>query len=414
MAFEYTWTPTRPSCSLPFVIAYRDSMAVTIIADDLTGACDAGALFAGRGPVAVFVEPALPDTSWPAAALDTESRALPPAVAAERVRRAATGLEPRLAGGRVFKKLDSTVRGPVAAELEALMDASGAATALICPAFPAQGRTLRDGVLSVFGQPAHESPVGRDPDYPGPTSDLVEILSRPAGRPVSLLPLKEVRAPIEEIARALVARTGLVVADAESDQDLDALARAAMGLRGILLAGSAGLGGAAARAWGFAAPAPAPPAPGAWLVVAGSRHPATSAQIDALEASGSAGTRLDAAGRLDLAKVVAALRAGKPACLSIRAGFEGAAQDIAARLAAAVKSVLAEVMPSLLVLAGGDTARAVMLALAARRLELTGAPASGLALGRLIVDSTSSIPILTKAGGFGAPDLLVTLARGAA
>jgi uncharacterized protein YgbK (DUF1537 family) len=396
-------------------------MAVTIIADDLSGACDAGALFAGRGPVGVFVAPDLPDARWPAAAVDTESRALPPAAAAERVRRAVDGLEARLGGGRIFKKLDSTVRGPVAAELDALMGASGATTALVCPAFPAQGRTVRDGVLSVFGQPAHEGPAGRDPDYPGPTSDLVEILSSPSGRPASLLPLpvsllllKEVRGPLEELARALVMRTGLVVADAEVDQDLDALALAAIDLPGVLLAGSAGLAGAAARAWGFAAPAPPTPAPGGWLVVAGSRHPATRAQVDALEASGSAGAWLDGAREPDLAQVVAALRAGKPAFLSTTAGLEGAAQDIAARLAGAVKTVLAEVSPALLVLTGGDTAQAVMQALAARRLELTGAPASGLALGRLVVDSTSMIPILTKAGGFGPPDLFVALARGPA
>ena len=396
-------------------------MAVTIIADDLSGACDAGALFAGRGPVGVFVAPELPDARWLAAAVDTESRALPPATAAERVRRAVDGLQARLGGGRIFKKLDSTVRGPVAAEIWALMGASGATTALVCPAFPAQGRTVRDGVLSVFGQPAHESPAGRDPDYPGPTSDLVEILSSPSGRPVSLLPLpvsllplKEVRGPIEELARALVMRTGLVVADAEVDQDLDALARAAMDLPGVLLAGSAGLAGAAARAWGFAAPAPPTPAPGGWLIVAGSRHPATRAQVDALEASGLAGARLDSAREPDLAKVVAALRAGKPAFLSINTGLEGAALDIAARLAGAAKRVLAEVSPALLVLTGGDTARAVMRALAARRLELTGAPSSGLALGRLVVDSTLMIPILTKAGGFGTPDLFVALARGPA
>ena len=396
-------------------------MAVTIIADDLTGACDAGALFAGRGPVGVFVAPELPDARWPAAAVDTESRALPPAAAASLVRRAVDGLQGRLGGGRIFKKLDSTVRGPVAAEIWALMGASGATTALVCPAFPAQGRTVRDGVLSVFGQPAHESPTGKDPDYPGPISDLVEILSSPSGRPVSLiplpvslLPLKEVRGPFEELARALVMRTGLVVADAEVDQDLDALARAAMDLPGVLLAGSAGLAGAAARAWGFAAPAPPTPAPGGWLIVAGSRHPATRAQVDALEASGSAGARLDSAREPDLAKVVAALRAGKPAFLSINTGLEGAALDIAARLAGAAKRVLAEVSPALLVLTGGDTARAVMRALAARRLELTGAPSSGLALGRLVVDSTLMIPILTKAGGFGTPDLFVALARGPA
>ena len=56
-------------------------------------------------------------------------------------------------------------------------------------------------------------------------------------------------------------RSGLVVADAEIDQDLDALARAALGHLGILLAG---LGRPRLRlphrAWGYAAPAP--PCPG--------------------------------------------------------------------------------------------------------------------------------------------------------
>src|SRR6266540_3045354 len=106
-------SPSSPAP--PFVIGYRESMAVTIIADDLSGACDAGALFAGRGPVGVFVPPDLPDARRPAAA-DTESRALPPPDAAARVRGAAADLEGRLRGGRVFKKIDSTVRGNVAAE----------------------------------------------------------------------------------------------------------------------------------------------------------------------------------------------------------------------------------------------------------------------------------------------------------
>jgi len=61
-------------------------MAVTIIADDLSGACDAGALFAGRGPVGVFVAPDLPDARRHAAAVDTERRTLPPPDAAARPR----------------------------------------------------------------------------------------------------------------------------------------------------------------------------------------------------------------------------------------------------------------------------------------------------------------------------------------
>jgi uncharacterized protein YgbK (DUF1537 family) len=68
----------------------------------------------------------------------------------------------------------------------------------------------------------------------------------------------------------------------------------------------------------------------------------------------------------------------------------------------------------LVVLTGGETAAAVLRALGALRIELDGAPSRGLALGRLVVDETCALPVLTKAGGFGPPDLLVALAGGAA
>src|SRR3970040_43656 len=145
------------------------------------------------------------------------------------------------------------------------MSATGATTALVCPAFPGQGRPVVHGLLSVHGVLAHEGPAGRDPDYPGASSDLVEIFSRDARRPVSLLPLQEGRSPFEALARALAERSGVVVADTEVDPDLDALARTALGHPGILLVGSAGLARSTASAWGYAAPAPALAGPGGWL-----------------------------------------------------------------------------------------------------------------------------------------------------
>src|SRR2546425_1597434 len=103
-------------------------LPLTIIADDLTGPCGTGALFAARGPV--------PVTVWPDAALrapvsvvDTETRALDPADAARRVSAVARSV----ARTRIFKKIDSTLRGPIGAELDALLRATSAAGALVCP-----------------------------------------------------------------------------------------------------------------------------------------------------------------------------------------------------------------------------------------------------------------------------------------
>jgi len=393
------------------MIAYG-SMAVTIIADDLTGACDTGALYAGRGPVGVFVAPELPGPDWQAAVVDTETRTLPATQAARTVRQMAAVMHERLAGRDVFKKIDSTCRGPIAAELDALVESMGVQAALVCPAFPAQGRTVVKGHLSVHGVPAHESAVGHDPDYPGATSSLVDILSKGSSLTVSHLPLEEVRGPRNRLWRTVGERRGLVAADAETDADLDALAGAARGHAQVFLAGSAGLARAAAAAAGQVTSAVPLPKPGAWLVVAGSRHPATRAQLDVLEAAGIMGVKLDDGSEPDSARVIGEIVAGRPAFVaSGDTPLEDRVQ-MAERLAALVRVILAKTEPSLLVLTGGETAIAVMRALHARRLELDGAPAQGLALGHLIADDCLPLPVLTKAGGFGAPGLLAALAKG--
>src|SRR5437867_3632153 len=88
-------------------------MALTIMADDLTGACDAGTLFAGRAPVPVTVWPAAPVVAE-VAVVDTESRHIDREAASARVSGAAAS---RPAATSWFKKIDSTLRGHVGAEL---------------------------------------------------------------------------------------------------------------------------------------------------------------------------------------------------------------------------------------------------------------------------------------------------------
>src|SRR5262249_58496826 len=234
---------------------------------DSAGAGDAGARFAGRGRGGVFVAPAEVDPRRVVIAVDTESRAVSMAEARRRVAAAAGRLGERLRRGVLFKKIDSTLRGPVGDEVDALQDASGRPVALVCPAFPAEGRTVVGGLLRVHGAAAHTSTVGGDPAYPAGLSDVAAILRRGTARPVRHLPLDRVRGGGDPIEGAALA-AGIVAADAETDADLDALARAAAS-PDVLLAGSAGLARAVAARLGHAAP-PAPlPAGCAWLIVAG-------------------------------------------------------------------------------------------------------------------------------------------------
>src|SRR5919198_901112 len=136
------------SLNLPSTLAIVSGpMALTIVADDLTGACDAGTLFAGKAPVPVTVWPTAP-VAAEVAVVDTESRHLDRAAAAARVSGAA---ERRPAATSWFKKIDSTLRGHVGAEIAALLDATGATSAVTCPALPSEGRVVLDRVLRVDG-----------------------------------------------------------------------------------------------------------------------------------------------------------------------------------------------------------------------------------------------------------------------
>jgi hypothetical protein len=147
-------------------------MSLTIVADDLTGACDTGSLFAGHAPVSLALWPAAP----PRAAVrvvDTESRAIPAEVAMARVARV-----PALAPAtRYFKKIDSTLRGHVGLEIDALMRAVGVRSALVCPAFPAQGRVVIERLLLIDGVPLTDTPLARDPEFPPvASSSVVDVL----------------------------------------------------------------------------------------------------------------------------------------------------------------------------------------------------------------------------------------------
>src|SRR5688500_15645630 len=124
-----------------------------LIADDLTGALDAGAGFAAAG-----LRAALPFSGEPGdvpdadvVLLNTASREGSAAQAAAATRSAAERL--RAAGiDRVYKKIDSVLRGHPGPELGAVLDVFRG-RALVAPAFPAQARVTRGGVQHAHGAP---------------------------------------------------------------------------------------------------------------------------------------------------------------------------------------------------------------------------------------------------------------------
>ncbi len=353
------------------------------LADDLSGALDAAAAFHAVGRPVIVPLDAAAWSAWPAGTvvgLTTESRNLPPAAAAAAVVAALAAGQAR--GARlVYKKIDSTLRGPVAAELAALAAADPGRRILFTPANPAVGRTVVAGVLLVHGVPLAETEFARDPVSPVRTSSLRELLG-PA------------------------ATSQVMIADAIDASDLAAAVAAMAAVPGPWVAVGSG---ALARPVAATLPQPetttlfaAEPVPaGPLLWLNGSGHPrsreqaaawARSAQLPIFEGSANG----------DLAPATAlttALRTRGAAILQASAVRGDSTQVLAALVRTAAAAIRGAGVTRLFV-TGGETAFALARELGIARLVYRGEIEPGLALARA-ESAAGAMHWAVKPGGFG-------------
>jgi D-threonate/D-erythronate kinase len=394
---------------------------LVIIADDLTGAADTGACFADAGLATVISLSGLVVPEADVMVLTTESRDLEADAAARTVSEAVTRFTaaPRDSRPRwVYKKIDSVLRGHPRAELIATMDALGATRTVVAPAFPAEGRTTVGGHQRIDGVPLERSRVGGS----GADSDLLALFATDRGPPVHLLDLTIVRGRSDELRRLLDDDAdGIVVADAETDDDLLALGHAASRSRLRLLCGTAGLARQLVHSLPLVSQAALPleisrraePI----LIVAGSQHKATERQILALREAGIPIVRPtqsildDPAAAIDatVAEVAAHLAAGRSTALTTVgiAPCSRGAHSVAARLAQIVATPEVSGRVGGLVLTGGDIAAAVCTTLHVSAVWLRGEIAPGLPWGVLKEGPLHARPVATKAGSFGGDDALL-------
>jgi uncharacterized protein YgbK (DUF1537 family) len=403
---------------------------VQILADDLTGACDAGAAFlaAGHAVRVWFGARALYPAAESVQSFYTASRHMAAGEAADAVARAVRDLRSSHAaapasgfaspaGTLLFKKVDSAGRGPMGAELLAAHQAWGTQAILFAPAFPAMGRTVRAGVLEVRGASGEARHVH--------LADLFPIEMRGE---IALI------AHADELVSAFASGHSLLICDSSSENDLRALVRAAGSLPGLLYAGSAGLAGAwaalhpaeavnsvkasaAASAEasakvinrmdaGLDAGIGAPPTPSAAriLVAEGSPHAVAQMQLAELESAGLPASRVRIFGEKER--------------------YSGEARDFTTLSAAESAAILAAARdrtlaafeafdPQALILIGGSTAQFTVGALGADSILLRGQLSLGIPWGILQGGSAHGRIAVTKSGGFGAisalRDLVETL-----
>lgn len=382
---------------------------IGVIADDLTGALDAGVQFALSGAETLL---RLGDQALDSQVIvvSTDSRDGDQAPAIAQASHAAHHMQ----GRRLYKKIDSTMRGHITAEIKAILKVSRLERAVICPAVIGQERIVRDGRLYVRGVPLDASDFRHDPRWPADSADLATIL----GHSCTHLPLVTVRqgaqAAAETISRA---PTQLITADAETAQDMACLGKA-VAAASALPCGALGL----AQAWSQAL-LPASTPPGIWrptpldgpaLIVSGSKHPATQQQIaHALQhttaqdvpATDALGTPLEANWSL----LAQALAQGRSAIL--RAPHQPLPDDAARRalfetMGDWTARACAGIELAGLILIGGETARHVCRALHVQAIRLRAHVADGIPAGELVGGIAHGLPVVTKAGGFGQLDAL--------
>lgn len=192
---------------------------ILVIADDLSGAAEIGGICHRLDRPATIlrdrfdeVSGALAPDGAGAVILDTDSRSLPPEEARCAVERALRSAR----NGRfdlIYKKIDSALRGPVAAEAEAARAMLGRSAALVLPQNPSRGRTIgRDGVYRIDGTPIDQTLFAQDPEHPAFTSAALARLQASAQTPPAALVAPGGGFP----------ESGLFLASAETPADVEA------------------------------------------------------------------------------------------------------------------------------------------------------------------------------------------------
>jgi uncharacterized protein YgbK (DUF1537 family) len=406
------------------------------IADDFTGATDlANILVRGGMRTVQTIGVPTPETELPecdAVVVALKSRTIP---AADAVRQALAAFDWLKAQGaqqfffKVCSTFDSTDAGNIGQVADALLDALDEKISVVCPAYPANKRTVFQGHLFVGEALLSDSPMRNHPLTPMTDANLVRVLGRQSRHPVGLVPWSKVGAGDTAIKEALatLAAQGArhAVVDAVRDEDLFAIGAACRKQR--LLVGGAGLAlglprnfrdnkllsdHADADALGQVG--------GAAAVLAGSCSEATRAQVadmaghhpavvidplTAIDPAALAAAALaKAAAELERGETVLFYSSADPAAIALiqqRLGLEHAATLVEQTFAHLARALVAHGVRRLVV-AGGETSGAVVAALGVKALAIGPQIDPGVPWTRVL--GPQPLLLALKSGNFGRTD----------
>ncbi|HFQ8227904.1 TPA: D-threonate kinase [Citrobacter freundii] len=409
-------------------------MKMIVIADDFTGSNDTGVQLAKKGArtEVMLTSAQKPSRRADVLVINTESRAIPAVQAAQAVQQALVPWCEGAATPLVYKKIDSTFRGNVGAEVTAAMRAANRKLAVIAAAIPAAGRTTRDGLCLVNGTPLLETEFASDPKTPIISSRIAELVTLQSDIPVHEVSLDDVRQGRLSARLVAFAAEGecMVVVDAVDDRDLSLIAHAVCEQAVLpLLVGAAGLANALPVRMFMQEKQELPV-----LVVAGSMSEATRRQVDKALCQDRAKvvdidvSRLASAHfEQEIASVVeqactllsrqhhTILRTSRCAqdrqmidtlCASVGMRRQALGERLSQRLGTITLHIIEQARIGGLFLTGGDIATAVASALGAEGYRIQREVAPCIPCGTFVNSEIDDLPVITKAGGFGSDSTL--------
>lgn len=425
--------------NLPHNRSTEGIIKFAVIADDITGACDTGAQFKKQGlktVVSINIEN-IKDVMHYAnvIVINTDSRNVPPNSAYEKVA-AATKILKRYEITLVYKKIDSTLRGNIGQELDAVMDGLGAKIAIVAPAFPANGRITVGGYQLVNYVPLSETEFAEDLTNFLKESHIPTLLKSQSKRNVGHISLSKVLKGVKilksEIESQMLNGNEIVVIDAITQDHLKKIAEVSAILRVTkVICGSAGLAEEVPQALNLTIKKPV-------VVISGSLSNVTKRQILKAKRDLNAHViRFDPSKILNLGKakekekervigdVIKNIDEGNDVIISTTTSkmhnikttigkweeignkFSDIGEIISLTLGEITEKILSYRKISGLILTGGSTATAVCRAIGAKGLMIEDEVLPGIPLSKIIGGRHDGLHVITKAGGFGDENAMV-------
>jgi uncharacterized protein YgbK (DUF1537 family) len=413
-----------------------------LIADDLTGGADAGAQFAKRGLRTLLIslfDDAKIDFSkhihQDVLVINTDSRGLSPEKAFLKVSNLLKRFDQKLFP-IIYKKIDSTLRGNVGYEIDAILKETKESLCFMAPSYPEQNRTLVGGILIVGEKPLALTEVARNTASPIQESHVYKILQNQSQNNVGWIDLTHVASSHERLRKTVDEEREkgiqIIIFDAVSRGDLKNIVETGFDVETIpLFVGSAGLAEEVAKKL-VPAKAKASQKIRSFkhiLIVSGTASSVTHQQLEQVERRSVPSFRLKRSlitgedgktqeEKKELTKKMAnALSLGitvLKAPSEMLSSKDSTEPPVHLRITKTLASVAllalkaSKIKPAdlALILTGGETAQHVINGLEPEGIEIEGELLEGIVRGHLIGGKWDGLTVVTKAGAFGKEDAL--------